>query len=424
MQSIRRLHFSLFSLGVCCLSWMLFLAALINMAAPGATVAEEEQVDRASHLFGDWGGSRALLEDAGLSVESTLYNDLIANVSGGINRSAVVLGNYDLILSFNPEKSGLWSGGTLLTYLVGTYGDAPSKSVGDYQYTDNLEVYSTVTLYQFYYEQSLLDQKVQLLIGLHDYNVDFYALEYGLGLLNSSFGIGAEVSQVLPPIFNATSVGARLKVQPTNQTYLMAALYDGIPGDPNNPRGTHIRFDGGDGVFWGSELGVQRPAADYSSSRYFKAAVGFWQHTKQFTDFNQESRNRNYGWYILTEAMVAPEKDSVEQGLGAFAAFGTTDSSVNQVSRSILTGLRYQGIINGRDDDILSVGYARAENGNEYMGAFPDVHRAETALELSYIAQVLPFLKIQPDLQYVINPSMSRSVNDALVLGVRVTIDL
>ncbi|NDC38653.1 MAG: carbohydrate porin [Proteobacteria bacterium] len=396
-------------------------AAILTLTRP--VLSEETPATVSSHLFGDLGGARSSLEEHGVTVESTLINDLMANVSGGVNRSAVVLGNYDLTLTFDTTKGALWEGGTFVTYLVGTYGDAPHKSVGDYQYTDNIDVYSTVTLYQFYYEQSFFNKRLSLLVGLHDYNIEFYDLQYGLDLINSSFGIGAEAYQVVPPIFNLTSVGVRAKVRPTNDGYIMSGLYDGVPGDPNNPNGTHIRFDKGDGVFWTSEAGVQR-AEDDTSSRYYKAGIGLWYHTKDFIDFNGESRSKNHGIYLLGEAMLIPEEAGFDEGLGAFATFGTAEPSVNQVGRSIVAGLHYTGLFPGRSEDILAVGYARAENGNQFMEANAGVHRAETALELTYLAQVLPYLQIQPDLQYVMNPSMSRDIGDAWVLGLRVTVDL
>jgi len=55
----------------------------------------------------------------------------------------------------------------------------------------------------------------------------------------------------------------------------------------------------------------------------------------------------------------------------------------------------------------------------------------ETAIELSYIAQITPWWSLQPDLQYVIHPGGNvadpkaprgvSSTSDALVLGLRTT---
>jgi porin len=48
------------------------------------------------------------------------------------------------------------------------------------------------------------------------------------------------------------------------------------------------------------------------------------------------------------------------------------------------------------------------------------VPRYELALEWSYAIQVTPWLKFQPDIQYIINPGGTGRVPNALVLGFEV----
>jgi porin len=58
-------------------------------------------------------------------------------------------------------------------------------------------------------------------------------------------------------------------------------------------------------------------------------------------------------------------------------------------------------------------------------------HDQETVLELNYLAQVTPWLTVQPDIQYIVNPGglvpnpnlpNGGTTEDALVLGARTTI--
>jgi porin len=44
---------------------------------------------------------------------------------------------------------------------------------------------------------------------------------------------------------------------------------------------------------------------------------------------------------------------------------------------------------------------------------------AEMVIEFTYQAQITPWLTIQPDLQYVINPGGANDLNNALVVGGR-----
>ena len=48
--------------------------------------------------------------------------------------------------------------------------------------------------------------------------------------------------------------------------------------------------------------------------------------------------------------------------------------------------------------------------------------RRETAWEMTYRAQINEHLLLQPDIQYVQNPSASAELDDALVIGIRFVI--
>ena len=47
------------------------------------------------------------------------------------------------------------------------------------------------------------------------------------------------------------------------------------------------------------------------------------------------------------------------------------------------------------------------------------VERHETAIELTYRVQFLPWLALQPDVQYIINPGTDPALKNALVIGLR-----
>jgi porin len=48
------------------------------------------------------------------------------------------------------------------------------------------------------------------------------------------------------------------------------------------------------------------------------------------------------------------------------------------------------------------------------------VNPAEIAIELSYLAQVAPWLAVQPDLQYVIYPNTDPNLRNAMVAQFRI----
>ena len=79
--------------------------------------------------------------------------------------------------------------------------------------------------------------------------------------------------------------------------------------------------------------------------------------------------------------------------------------------------MQYQGLLEGRDDDVLGIGYSRGIFSDAANSTYTANH--EAVAEIYYNAQVTPWLQVGPDLQYIWNPGGSNSVKDAVVLGVR-----
>ena len=95
-------------------------------------------------------------------------------------------------------------------------------------------------------------------------------------------------------------------------------------------------------------------------------------------------------------------------------------------------GLNYRGLLPGRGRDFFGVGFAYtdlsgdlrrlAREANRFRGtrdARPDY---EATLELTYQANLAPWLSVQPDLQYLVHPGGSPRYGNALVLGVRTVV--
>lgn len=384
-----------------------------------ATVGSISSVHAQDRVFGDWNGAQDWFESHGVTVDAISTNDYVANLSGGIDQTSGVLGNFDLTGSIDTEKAKWWDNGTVFIYVLGNYGKDPSSYVGDAQVTSNIEAYNTAKLYEAWYNHSFLEDKFSTLVGLYDLNSEFNSLDYAGALINSSFGIEPDISQVGPSIFSTTSLAARLKYSFDNNTYVMVAIFDGIAGDPYNPRGTRIKLNKDDGLFNAAELGYVTP----EDSAHHKIAIGGWYHSAVFEDFRGQEHNNNRGSYIIAESTIYKETDA-EQGAGIFFQSGQAQSDRNQFAHYTGIGLTYTGLLPNRDDDIFSIGIGSARNGASYRGENENTEHSETVFELTYRAIILPCLSIQPDLQYVRNPSTDSTLKDAVVAGVRVEVAL
>ena len=106
---------------------------------------------------------------------------------------------------------------------------------------------------------------------------------------------------------------------------------------------------------------------------------------------------------------------------------GFADPHRNQIGRYWGAGLNYTGLVPGRSHDVTGLAVASARNGGHFRRYMATVEgtpaeHAETVIEATYLAEVFPWLTVQPDLQYVIHPGTDPALDNALVAGVRVEI--
>jgi len=378
-----------------------------------------------THLLSNLSEPRQRMEEQGFAIEAVLTTDIMYNIDGGIERDGTLLGNLDIAFEIDTEKAGLWKNGTFLIYGLGNFnsGKLLTEIAGDFQATSNIEADEAFKLYEAWYEHRFSDH-ASLLFGLHDYNSEFDVVEYGGLFLQSSFGISPDISQNGPSIFPVAALGTRLKVWPTENTYIMAALYDGVPGDPGNSTRTSIRLGHDDGLFGALEIG--HTVGDPGSLEYHKYAMGVWTLTAEVENFAGNIQDENSGIYFIGEKTLF-EEDAGRGSLGAFVQLGFTHADRNQVDSYWGAGLNYTGLFASRPEDVAGLAVASARNGSNFMDYARDVDgqavdHTETTIELTYQARIQPWLAIQPDLQYVINPGMDRRLDNALVVGARIEV--
>ena len=404
-----------------------------------------------------WTAFQTSMNDRGILLETTNTMDVLSNVSGGLHRKTAVVGDLDLLLTVDIKKLvPVLKGGTLFLYGLGTYGDDPSKYVGDSQAVSNIAAPNTWKLFEAWYQQNLAE-RFSLLAGLYDVTSEFDVMVSSSELfLNSSFGTGGELAasgQNGPSTFPATSLGIRGQAILTDSLMVRAVVADGVPGNPNDPHGTHINLSEDDGLFGTLELAYykfrkgdvvkgkprrltfRRVGRSAPLEYEAKAAIGFWGYTTTLDHLSKvessgdpRKQHGTYGLYGLAEYDVYHEKGDVDQELTLFGRAGLADPRVNRFSQYYGGGLVYTGLLPGRKFDQTGIGAATAINGKYYKrsqrNAGQQVDTAEIALEVTHSIFVNHNLFIQPDVQYVINPGTAPGRKHALVLGVRLEFNL
>jgi porin len=341
-----------------------------------------------------------------LQPEFYYAGDIAHNFSGGIKKGTAYLGLVQLMLTVNP-----WKNGSFYLNLANTHGNEPSANyLGDSQFASNIEAGNHTYVQELWYRQNL--RKAEITVGLQDVNVEFAFTPFGGLYNNSSFGVIPTISCNVPaPIFPLTSVGISSKWRLSGKTTLLAALYDGMPKDfRNNPHNLNWDISKKDGVLLFAE--VQRTIKAGHLSGILKGGLYFHEH---FTAAYDSIYPDNNGFYFMGDQELWHQHGG-NRSLGFFVHLGYCPKEFSTNSYYTGFGLNCTGIFSRQGKDMAGLGIAHAKLYNRAN---------ETAIELTYELQPLPFLFIQPDIQYIINPSgINQKLNNCFAAFLRFEVHL
>jgi porin len=412
------------------------LGLLLAGTAPRAdeTGAAEPLAARAN-LTGDWGGRRSELAARGVEFGIGHFGDVFTVADGGVAQETYYAGLLEVGVGLDLEALLGWPGTRAFVLGIGTFGRDPGDGAGSVHAPSNLANVPTGKLLEAWLERDFLDGRLAVLGGVYAVDSEFDVKETAGVFMNGGFGTGLDLSETGfngPCVYPTTCLGVRVRYQPDETRYFQFALLDGVAGDPDQPRGTQIELRSDDGLLMLGEAGLQRIGA---SGRLLRGAVGAWHYTTGFERLLQPEvvldplqKSGTHGFYALVEGTLYHEPGQVLQGLSGFVRVGGADESVNPVGRYAGAGLVYTGLLPGRPDDVLGLGFSAAFNGDDFKqaqaAAGTPVDDAEIAWELSYWMPLLPWLSLQLDAQLIRNPSTDPAVEDALLFGLRYQVTL
>jgi porin len=353
-----------------------------------------------------------------LAANITYKADVIDIDAGRGRRAFAYLDDAELTLSVNFDQAVGWRGGSAFADVLNNFGDRPNKTAGTLQGVDNIEVAApALRLYQAWVQQTFAGDRVSLLAGLYDINSEFYHNDAAGQLINPVFGIGSELSSTGPngpSTFPYTETAVRIRYA-WKRDYVQIAMV-------RAPRGT-VDPVGKRTLLLIAEAGRQGSTA---------LSVGAWTYLSPQPEIvppgllvdGRQAASR--GAYILAEQDVAGGPN----GPGYWRAFlraGVADGNTTPFSGGMQVGLSGRHVLTSRPDSNVSIGYGSACLSDRYRRTnpadAPPLTASETVLELTYSDRLLPFLTLQPDLQYVFRPSGLRNADDVIVLGLRAIIN-
>ena len=395
----------------------IILAMFVWVLASGHLVAQEDaKNDFSGNLSGNWGGARSRLADKGIDFTLAYIGGFHSNVAGGIKKGSAYNGQMNLGLDIDFEKLSSWGGASFHANGFWIHGkDGTAEFVGDAGGYNNLFGEKTVRLYTLWLQQNILDNKLSFRLGSIAMDDEFGGSDLGALFINSSFGVTPAFSANMAiPIYAEPALGLRVRYDVTANVWVQLGVFDGNPahiaadGRDDNRHGTDFRLGDDDGIFSILEAGYKKSEGLTGT---YKIGLGY--HSAKFFEIVDPTKevSGNYTFYLAADQMILHRPDSGEcSGLGVFFRLALAPKNRNTVTLSSEAGVTCKGIF-GREDDTLGLGFA-------YIKLNPT--GSESTLELAYSAQVTPWLSLQPDIQYILNPGGSSSgLKDALVVGLR-----
>ncbi len=350
------------------------------------------------------------------SLTLTYTGEVWGVVDGGLDRGAVYLDNFDLETSIDLDRLAGWTGASAYLFAHYATGNSVTERVGDINGISNIETNEALRIVEAWVEQSFAEGRGSLRFGLYDVSSEFDAGEVRALFLNPAHGIGTDYSQsgvAGPSIWPVTSLALRAHYAFEGDVYLRGAIADGVPGNPDFPKRTTIDFEDGDGVLLAAETGIAREGRLWS--------LGAWVYSEQFPDLAIAEEHSNFGAYIaLEEALLEPASDH-GFGLAGSLRAGLANGDVNTVESFFAATLVATGLLPQRAQDKLGLGIILANGSDGFLSGLGSPRDHEINIELTYLAQLTDEISIQPDLQWIINPGLDGSIDDAFVVGLRLS---
>lgn len=395
----------------------------------------------------------ATLAERGVDFNIIYTADGLGNVRGGVRRGWVYQGKVEFTLAADLEKLAGLDGWSFYTngFNIHNTGRMRRDYVGGLNTIAAIEGVPRNRLSEFWLEKEFADGKASFRFGQLAADVEFFFSGLSTMFLQSDWATITAAN--LPsggPAYPLSTPGLRLKLDPTPDSSLLFAVFNGDPAGPGpgdeqlrNRHGLNFRTSDSALLMIEGQLRANQGKDDAGLARTLK--IGAWSHRGTFDDQrvaddgrlmadpassgNAAQRRRNTGVYAVIEQQVyRPAGGDAESGVSLFSRIAGTHSDRNAIDFFFDGGIVVAGLVASRPNDKFgaSVMYARFSDGVRaadrdqiaFSSALGVVRDYEANIELTYMAQVNKAWSVQPLLTFVRHPSGDASRN-AVVTGVR-----
>lgn len=396
---------------------LLLLSGVAERAVADDDAPDDSGVLTRHQMTGDWNGMRPLLESHGFRPYLTYTGLMWSNLGGGLQTGTEFDGYLDFGLEVDFEKAGLWKGGGLHADFHWFQGREPTAVLAGgliAMAVSGWEAASTFRVYNIYYRQSLADDGFIFKIGQLAADTDFMVSRYGGILLNAAFGdLPSQNLNIDAPVYPLAGPGVTMIAKPASW---FTGRFGAYTGDPGDDVASNHGFQGQLGNNAGYSFFLELAAAPEMAlpGNYTLGAVYDTGGSDQFgTGVERKLHYEFYG--MIDQALTVDDQSNPKVGVFARMA-GSPQDTRNVVGLYADGGFAVYAPIASRPNDVLGLGVSVLRFTNDIQNALHLTVGGEAAVELTYQASVTPWLVVQPDFQFLIDPPFATS--DAHMLGV------
>ncbi len=422
-------------------------------------------INRSSALLGDMWGLRSDLSRQGISLEIMETSETLGNTSGGTKKGYKYDGLTQILGQLDTQRAFSHYGGLFNVSLLNIHGNNLSAdNLQTLQTASGIEADDATRLWELWYDQKFLDEdRLDVKVGQQSLDQEFMVSADALYFVNTMFGWPMLPSADLPgggPAYPLSAPGARISVRPVDGVTVLAGVFNGTPlKNDENKHGTGFPWSAG--KLYIAEMQFSYPALGsmvepgQTQPLGWTYRLGGWYNTEDFADMRLDQNglslvnpasngmarqhSSNYALYAVADKLVWRDEHYPDRTAGIFArVMGTPLKDRNLIVFSLNTGVVFHSPFLNRPADTFGIGAGFAQvssqlaqqeiDNNLYNGTNNPIQSAEKFIELTYQYQLKPWIQIQPDLQYVINPGAGvaneagRQLKNELVIGVRTNI--
>ncbi|NIS54448.1 MAG: carbohydrate porin, partial [Phycisphaerae bacterium] len=371
---------------------------------------------------------RAWLADHGVNIHASLL-PIYQNITrGGLDEEDddKLTTSYDLQTYLGTSKLGLWKGGHGLVRAEGKWGDdGVNPATGavipvnfDAVVPNNDDVKFELT--EWWYAQAFFDDRFEILGGMWDiarfYDISPFSGPYHYRFINAHMFFNS----VLLPYAPYNLLGGLVTVKPAKWLTITTSI-----SDPNSSSNDVDWFDESDFDLLHQWQFMARP---FGKQGMYSVGVAY--RDKEQATIKQdpaspgtETDQKDWAFYLNLNQWLYQNPDNPHQAIGVFGRFGASDGDVNIIERHYSLGLSFDGMIPFRPKDVFGmVGWYNNFSDDLTDTPLVDISDSSKGFEAYYRIQVMPWLQVSPNVQYLIDPGIVEGNDDSLILGLRTLI--